>query len=128
MVSNRTYTIQLDETAIAAFTAAADHTKHLDQNGEAERATCEAIWDFGEHLTKAIITDPSTSPEQVLRLSIGFGEDYPSVELPADVVKSYLHALETLNTIEASISFNPYQDALDVFRRMDDIQPNIPAE
>lgn len=120
------YTIHLNESALNNFLTAASHASHSYQMGKADRATCEAIWDFGEHLIDAIAADEDSSIEDVFRMAFGYNESYPTVDIPSDVIDSYLVALEALNTGDATMRIHPYQEAMDAFRRNEETLRNPP--
>lgn len=111
------YTIQLNEAALNSFLTVAAHANTAYQQGTAKRTHCEAIWDFGEHLMNEITTLPKTSVEDVFRMAFGYTETYPMVDMPTDVVDQYLQALEKMTATTGALRSNPYQDALDTFRR-----------
>lgn len=111
------YTIQLNETALKSFLTTATHTNHNYQMGNVDQETYKAIRGFGEHLMDKIVEHPDVSTEEMFRMAFGYNSVCPTVDLDSDIVDEYFEALEALNTADATIRCNPYQDALDTFYR-----------
>lgn len=112
-----TYEITIDEACFDAITSTASTATHLLSNGEIEHEQAMKIFNLGEAILDELHAAPGTNATDLLAATIGSSDQYATLELEDETVETYLRTAAELVGTAPLASHDPFQDALDAFKR-----------